>query len=56
MKLRFLVLSVLLLCSGAVLAFDQEETFTDLNEKSEFHAHALSGSSRFCESVVDPRL
>ena len=30
MKLRFLVLSVLLLCSGAVRAFDQEETFTDL--------------------------
>jgi TPR repeat protein len=30
MKIRFLVLSMLLLCSGAVRAFDQEETFTDL--------------------------
>lgn len=30
MQLRFLVLSVFLFCSGAVFAFDQEETFTDL--------------------------
>jgi len=30
MKLQFLVLSVFLLCSGAAVAFDQEETFTDL--------------------------
>jgi TPR repeat protein len=30
MKFRFLVVSVLLFCSGAALAFDQEETFTDL--------------------------
>ncbi len=30
MKLRILVLSVFLSCSGAVLAFNQEETFTDL--------------------------
>ena len=30
MKLRFLVLSVFLFCSVAALAFDQEETFTDL--------------------------
>jgi TPR repeat protein len=30
MKLRFLVLSVFLFCSSAALAFDQEETFTDL--------------------------
>ena len=30
MKLRFFVLSVILFCSGAALAFDQEETFTDL--------------------------
>ena len=32
MKLRILVLSVFLFCSGATLAFDQEETFTDLTQ------------------------
>jgi TPR repeat protein len=30
MKLRFLVLSAFLLCSGAAFALEQEETFTDL--------------------------
>jgi TPR repeat protein len=30
MKFRILVLSLFLLCPGALLAFDQEETFTDL--------------------------
>ena len=30
MKLRFLVMSVFLFCSGAAPAFEQEETFTDL--------------------------
>jgi TPR repeat protein len=30
MKLRVLVLSVFLLCTGSALAFEQEETFTDL--------------------------
>jgi len=30
MKLRYLVLSAFLMCSGVTFAFDQEETFTDL--------------------------
>ena len=30
MKLKILVLSAFLLCSGAGLALEQEETFTDL--------------------------